>query len=275
MEIKEYNLQTKDNIKLYTKLWLPDGHQKAGIIVIHSVGDHSGRYENIPGYFLKDHFVVLTYDLRGHGKSEGKRGHVSNYSLLLNDLKLVIKYFNKKAPNLPLFLYGHGMGGALALNHCVFKSSVDGVIVTSLWLKKIKNAKASKLKWLKFLSKVLPNYRFELKIKSGYLTQDCDKVDEYRNDSYVFKNVTVTFFKEVYLACLNLISNRYKINLPVLLMHGNKDKISSFYTSKIFASNTKNINCKIWDNMYHELHNEPEHEQVFEYVKNWLYTIFW
>ena len=273
---EEIYLPAKDQVKLYTQLWLPQGHQKAGIILIHGIGDYCERYENITKYFVENNFVVFMFDLRGHGKSEGKRGYIKEYSTLLNDIDIIVKEFVKRNPDIPLFLYGQGVGGSLALNYCInYNKYIRGAIVASPWMKLIKNSNHLKLKLVYFLARIFPSCHVNLNINSDYLSHNIEIVKQYQTDPLILKKVTLSFFAETHKGCLSVLSNRYKINVPVLLMHGRKDKISLYKSSKAFASNTKNFTAKIWNGMYHELHNEPENKEIFDFVKEWILTIIW
>ncbi len=276
MHKEEIYLSAEDRAKLYSQLWLPEGHQKAGIILIHGIGDYCERYKNIAKYFIENNFVVYVFDLRGHGKSEGRRGHIKKYGLLLSDIDIIVKEFVKKNPDIPIFLYGQGVGGSLALNYCInYNKYITGAIVSSPWMKLIKNSNHLKLKLIYFLSWLFPLRYVNLNINSDYLTHSKGIVKQYQTDPLILKKVTASFFTETHKGCLNALSNRYKINVPVLLMHGRKDKISSYKSSKAFASNTNKFTVKIWNGMYHELHNEPQNKEIFDFAKEWILTNIW
>src|SRR3989304_812845 len=140
MVMVEQYISNGDSLNIYTQDYKPVRQVEAGIVIIHDLGDHCRRYSNICYYFANKNYEVIAFDLRGHGKSQGKRGGIKDISELFNDINLVVKQFFAKSRGIPLFLYGHGFGGSLALNYYMkYNRFINGIIVSSPWYNLIKN----------------------------------------------------------------------------------------------------------------------------------------
>ena len=129
----EFKLETADNLELFARKWLPDSEALAVICLIHGKGEHSGRYLNAASTLTDAGYILLTFDLRGHGKSQGRRGFSPSYEALMDDISLLLNEAVNRFPNLPHFLYGHSLGGNLVLNYALRrKCRLSGVIASSI-----------------------------------------------------------------------------------------------------------------------------------------------
>ncbi len=126
MNHKEGTFQGFDGIQLFYQSWLPDEDPKASIIIVHGGGDHSGRFGNVVNYLLPEKFAVFAFDWRGHGRSPGVRGHINSWNELSDDLSKFIHLVNEFHSNIPLFLFGHSMGGAIVLDYCLREAVGEG-----------------------------------------------------------------------------------------------------------------------------------------------------
>jgi alpha-beta hydrolase superfamily lysophospholipase len=132
MQHNEYELHSTDGLALSGQEWVPDGEIKGLVCIVHGLGEHSNRYAHLSRHFLSKGFVLSTFDLRGHGKSNGPRGHSPSLEAILDDLSLFLEDAKNRHPNRPIFLYGHSLGGNLVLNYTIRNSpSIKAMIVTS------------------------------------------------------------------------------------------------------------------------------------------------
>src|SRR5689334_17538390 len=128
---EEIELVTHDQLKLYGRLWRCGAKPSATIVVVHGFGEHSGRYNHVAAWFCDAGMDAITFDLRGHGKSEGPRGHYSHYSDLIRDLELVLGRAES-----PKFLYAHSFGGQIVLRAGTeVKLPVLGAFISSPWIR--------------------------------------------------------------------------------------------------------------------------------------------
>ena len=108
--MKDFEILTKDRLHLKGKYWQP-AEPKAALCIVHGLGDHMMRHAHVASYLCDNHIAVFLYDQRGHGTSDGKRGHMPSYNALLDDVEAVLKKAKEEHLEVPLFLYGHSMGG--------------------------------------------------------------------------------------------------------------------------------------------------------------------
>src|SRR5271155_2393190 len=102
------------NPSLFLRSAPAGGNTKADVLLTHGLGEHSAKYGHVAGFFAQNGYRLCTYDLRGHGRSHGRRGHVNRYAELLDDLEMVMNYY--KRDEVPMFLYGHSLGGEVTIN---------------------------------------------------------------------------------------------------------------------------------------------------------------
>jgi len=135
MDEKQFELLSDDGMALFAREWKPEGKMNGVICIVHGLGEHSGRYKKFAKTFIVNGYLVIGFDLRGHGRSCGKRGHVDSYDILMNDINCLVNKAFELYPDSPCFLYGHSMGGNLVLNYVLRRRpEVAGVIASAPWL---------------------------------------------------------------------------------------------------------------------------------------------
>lgn len=271
----QHKWKVNDEISLFAQSWNPDDKPKAVIVLVHGLGEHSGRYNWWATKFTEHGYSLLAFDLRGHGKSDGKRGSVTSVKTFLKDIHFIIEKSESIYNNVPKIIYGHSMGGNLVLYYAIKKKlSVKGIIVTSPWLRLTFDPSVLKVFFGKLVSLFFPNFITSSDLIAENLSHDSEVVVNYKNDPLVHDKITANLFFDIQKKGELILKNKYKLNLPLLLMHGEKDNITSHKASRRFASNTSYLtHYKQWDGMFHELHNETCKEEVFVYILNWLSVI--
>src|SRR5664279_3643884 len=128
----ENGWKTKDGIDIFAQYWRPESAPKAVVVLIHGLGEHSSRYQHVAQYFTQAGYALSTMDLRGHGRSVGSRGHFPSFDIVMRDINQLLDETQKIFPDLPIFLYGHSLGGALVLYYgYAQKRTLRGMIVTA------------------------------------------------------------------------------------------------------------------------------------------------
>ena len=120
MKHSEGSFNGSGNLKIFYQNWSPESDSRAVIALVHGVGEHSGRYMNVVNYFVPLGYTVYGFDHRGHGKSEGKRGHVMNWSEFSDDVGTYIQTIQTECVIQPIFLMGHSLGGLVVLSGMIF-----------------------------------------------------------------------------------------------------------------------------------------------------------
>lgn len=269
---KEFRWKTKDNIELYGQYWSPDDKPKAVLCLIHGMGEHSSRYVHLAAYLVSEQYATLTFDQRGHGKSGGKRGHTTSYNALLDGIDELLRKAKEEFLNLPLFLFGHSMGGNLVLNYGLRrKPSVRGIIASSPWLKLAFQPPALQVKIAKLVNSFWPSFTQSTRLDKSAVSRDKTVVEAYSCDPLVHDYISSNMFLSIHEAGLWALENASSFPVPLLLYHGSGDKITSHKASQEFVSKIKNgYTFRIWDGFYHESHNEPEKSEVFSFLTSWL-----
>jgi alpha-beta hydrolase superfamily lysophospholipase len=242
------------------------------VCLVHGLGEHSGRYVHVVGSLIQAGYTLISFDIRGHGKSEGQRGHIPSYDALMKDVSSLLEVVNEQFPQLPFFLYGHSLGGNLVLNYVLrCQSHLKGVIVTAPWLRLAFEPPAFKIALGKITNYIWPSFSQKNGLDTKALSHVPEVVYAYENDPLVHDRISARMFISIYQAGYWALEHASEFSLPLLLVHGGDDKIISVEASREFAGKiTENGTFKIWDNLYHEIHNEPEKEEVFKFLIDWL-----
>ncbi len=269
---KTYQWKTKDKKTLFAQCWKPDEESKKTILLIHGLGEHSGRYERWAKLFVEEGFNFLTFDLRGHGRSSGKRAYAKSLDILLDDIDLLFTKAEKMFKNSKFVLYGHSMGGNLVLNHVICRNHpVDALIASSPWLKLPKEPPGPVLAIASIASRFFPKLTLKSNLDLNNRSHDPEVEKEFQKDPLNFKKISFRLFNEMYKAGYHASRNVYKINYPFLLMHGTEDKITSHRASENYVMNTSSkTKLKLWEGQYHELHNELIYKEIFDFIIDWL-----
>jgi alpha-beta hydrolase superfamily lysophospholipase len=249
----------------------PGDNVRAVILLVHGLGDHIQRYSHWVNMFMEKKIGFVGMDLPGHGLSDGKRGNIKNYSLISEMLDIMISEYKKTFPGIPVFLYGHSLGGGIVIEYILKKSpSITGAIVTSPWLRLTFEPNRIKLMLSKTLKSLFPALVQPSGLIASHISHNKEVVDNYISDPLVHDKISVGLFHSAVSAAGYSLNNAANLKTPLLLIHGSDDLITSPEGSREFASKTKLVELKIWDGGYHELHNEPFKDEVFSYIIRWI-----
>lgn len=269
---KTFQITTTDHLQLSGEYQIPDKELKGSVIILHGMGEHYGRYKHVSEYFCSIGYATIGMDHRGHGKSEGKRGHTPSYEQLMRDIDVLFKKAKELFDGLPVILYGHSMGGNLAANYVIRRQpDIKALILTDPYFKLAFDPPAWKVALGKISAGILPTLTQPTGLETEALSRDQSVVEAYKNDPLVHDKITSSFFVNVHTAGPYAIDHADKINIKTLVMHGTADRLTSIEGTRMFAQNNPAlITLKIWDGLYHEIHNEPEKQQVFDFISQWL-----
>ncbi|MEI6457222.1 MAG: lysophospholipase, partial [bacterium] len=240
--------------------------------LIHGLSDHAGRYRHVGSFFADSGYTMIIPDLRGHGRSFGKRGHFPSFDIVMEDISLFMAEARRRHPEMPVILYGHSMGGNLVLNYLIRNMPrVAGAIVTSPWLRL--NLKPALYKAILAISanRFFPSMTRPDGIIPSFLSHDEEVVRKYIADPLVHSLISVRTYLEISRAGEYALKHAEKIGCPLLLMHVTDDRLTSFVASREFSNRVvANITFKAWEGLYHELHNEIEKDEVLGFIRDWL-----
>ncbi len=267
-----FTLTTSDGLQLNGAFFTPQGEIKGVIVLIHGMGEHFGRYKHVVDFFLSIQYAVAGMDYRGHGTSQGKSGHISAYEQLMDDTGLLLKKAGELFKGLPLIMYGHSLGGNIAANYVLRRQpALKGLIITAPYFKLAFDPPGWKVALSKIMAKILPALTLPTGLELAALSRSQSVIDAYKSDPLVHDKISASFFINVHAAGLYAIEHAGELKTKTLAMHGLADRITSYLGTTAFAQNNPQmIELKLWDGLYHEIHNEEEKQQVFEYIAVWL-----
>ena len=267
--MKNFTLQISKDILLSGKGW-ETKDAKANLILIHGAGEHIGRYTHWARYFNEQKINVFGTDHFGHGNSPGSRGHLPEYAIYLNEVNTLILKIREEFPGLPLILYGHSMGGNIVLNWILEnKKSYDYAILSGPWIRLKLVPPKWKIHLMNLLGGLLPALSQKNELNPEWISRDKKVVENYINDPLVHSYITLSAAKALFERADLLNHYNKQINEKVLLIHGLEDKITDPEASKEFANRT-GVDFYGAEGLFHEIHNEPEQIEIFNYICNWL-----
>ncbi|WP_337044185.1 alpha/beta hydrolase [Emticicia sp. 17c] len=258
--------------KIFYQQWLPNQETKGMIALVHGLGEHSSRYQHLASYVNSHNLGLIAVDLYGHGQTTGKRGHADSMEAYMEQIGRLLELAKQAAPDKPVFLYGHSMGGALVLNYLFrHKPSINGVIVTAPAIRPGFEVPKPLLIIGKIARAIAPSFTQANSLDLENLSHDREVIEKYKADPLVHNQVSGMVGITLIEWGEWLLHNAKHTPLPLLLMHGTDDHLTSYEASKLFVSQlTGDVTFKTWQNLYHEIHNEFEKQQVFDYTWQWL-----
>jgi len=269
----ESNWKSSDGLTLFVQGWEPDVLPlKAVVCLVHGVGEHSGRYAHVAEAFAKEGYALFAADLRGHGKSEGLKGHADSIETLMNDVDVLLKQAKIRYPGLSVFLYGHSLGGILALHYGLKrKPDLKGMLVTSPALHSSLEQQPYKVLAAKILGTLMPKVTIASGLDVAAISHDAEVIKAYNNDPLVHDKISVGFGKILLQVCKFNLDHASEFPLPLLLMHGKADAIAFPSSSIEFAQQLDGLcTLVLWEDVFHELHNESIKKEVFKTLTDWM-----
>lgn len=267
----EYFVNGPYRCKFFFREFTAENTAKANILVAHGLSDHGGRFLFVAEKLAEAGFNVFIPDLRGNGLSDGIRGHFDSARQMLDDITFFISEIRKKN-ELPVILYGQSMGGNIVLAYALnFPENINAAVASSPWLRLANPPAKMLVKISPFLAKMLPKFKIPNGLKSSDLTHDKQIDEAYDNDPLIHWKITFSTFYHITNQGEDSIQSASNLKIPVLLMHGDSDNITSFAASEQFRANSgKSLTFVPWKGMFHELHNEPVKDEVMKTVVDWL-----
>jgi alpha-beta hydrolase superfamily lysophospholipase len=265
-------LKTKENLRLHARCWEPEDEAQGVLCLVHGLGEHSGRYAHFADYLNRAGYAVLSFDLRGHGLSEGQRGHSPSFDTFMDDVGMLLEEAGRRFEGLPCFLYGHSLGGLLVLNYVLRRRpELAGVIATGPGLRTSLTRQTAKIAFVQAAGELLPQFSLSTGLHPESISRDSSVVQAYRDDPLVHQVSTLRMAKTTLQSIPWAFEHASEFDAPLLLMHGTADQLTypegtQEFAQKVFCECT----VKLWEGLYHEIHNEPEKDEVFAYTVDWM-----
>ncbi|HJV18191.1 MAG TPA: alpha/beta hydrolase [Bacillales bacterium] len=253
--------------------WEAEGEAKAVIVMVHGAMEHHRRYGWLIEMWRISGFHVIMGDLPGQGMTtRSRRGHIDAFDEYIYEVKDWIQAAYRY--ELPVFLLGHSMGGLISIRLLQEEHlNLAGVILSSPCLGLVKTP-SKFLNMISFgLNVIYPSLRMNSGLTVQMATRNLDVQEADSNDTLYVTKVSIRWYRELTAAMKLAFENLEKVqDLPMLLMQGGDDKIVKNASVKEWFNRAplSEKRFKEWAKCYHEIFNEPEREEVFEYAKDFV-----
>jgi lysophospholipase len=251
---------------------------KRALLIIHGQGEHGGRYQHFAHYLGEEYDLIVAPDLRGHGRSEGIRGHVERFDEYIDDALLAWNWIRKHVPeDAKVDWFGHSMGGLVSLRTFLYRNDLTAshLIISSPLIGLKVPVPFVKLAAAKVLSRVWGSLQMPTGLDASLVSHDQNVVDAYLKDRLNHSVATPRFFFSMKEAMENLVSSdlRLPANTRLMFQIAGEDGLVDAEAAKGFYSGIKHADKKLisYPGLYHEIFNETVKENVFEDLKAWLH----
>jgi len=266
----ERGLAAADGTHLHVVDWIGDASCGNGVVLMHGIGEHCGRYAHVARFFNECGWSVRTYDHRGHGRSGGARGDVPDSDAVLRDAKTVFDDFSRQFEAPPL-LFGHSMGGLFAARFATGAlSPLRGLILSSPALA-VPMSAAQKL-LLGILGAIAPGFGVPTGLQTRYLSHDPAVEMAYKKDPLVHGKITARLLRSMLSYVEYAQTHASRLDIPTLMVVAGDDRLVDASGSDAFFSRLQPGIGTIYryPGYYHEIFNETGKERVFSDVRRWL-----
>jgi alpha-beta hydrolase superfamily lysophospholipase len=261
------------SLKLFYRTWQPDTAPKAVVPIIHGAGEHIDRYPHLIRALLAAGYGAAGFDLRGHGRSEGQRGHINSWDEYREDVRQFLDRVRVDFPGLPLFLYAHSLGSLIAMDYILhYPEGLRGAVISGNSLEPTDAAPPHLVLIVRVFSRILPATLLTMPLPGASLSRDPQVAAAYDEDPLVHWQRSLRWGAESLRTIQWIWAHAGQFSLPVLFVHGEADPLVSPQGARRFyeqiASSDKTLN--IYPESLHEPHNDLDHAQVTGDIVAWL-----
>ncbi len=277
MKHREGSFKGIGDAEIFYQAWEPASSIRAVFVLAHGAAEHSGRYARFGEHFAARGYAVAALDQPGHGRSPGERGHIDSFSEFVTTLDLFREKVSADYAGKPLVLLGHSMGGLIACNYLLqYQEAFAGCILSGPAIDTDLKPGFFQNLFIRFLAAYFPNVGV-LQLDASGVSRDPEEVEAYVNDPLNYRGkLSARLVRELFGAMGEVQSRAGEITVPLLLLHGGADSMTSPAGSRLLeeraGSSDKTLN--IYPGLYHEIFNEPEREQVFADILVWCESLF-
>ncbi|MCC5631165.1 alpha/beta hydrolase [Nostoc sphaeroides CHAB 2801] len=275
MSRREGRFQGVGGLDLYYQSWHLEGKVRAILTIVHGLGGHSDRYNNIVQHLIPKQYAVYALDLRGHGRSSGQLGYINAWSEFCEDLGAFLELIQTQNPGCPIFLLGHSLGGVIILDyilrHPQQASVLQGAIALAPSLGKV-GVSPIRLLLGKMLSRVWPRFSLNTGIDLSAGSRDPQVLAASAQDTLRHTLATARLATEFFATLDWINAHVADWQLPLLILHGGADRVALPAGSDIFYQRVK---CKDklrieYPGAYHEIQSDLNYREVLADLEDWL-----
>jgi alpha-beta hydrolase superfamily lysophospholipase len=268
---EEEFLDRDNEVRWFIRSASPVAAPRARVIGTHGLGEHSNRFGHVAAELVARGYRVVAWDLRGHGRSTGVRGDVQDYGHLLEDLGAVRERY--MVPGLPLFLYGHSLGGQITLRY-LETTGVDcrGAIAASPWLRLAFTPPWWKLALAKLAMRLWPSFVQPTGHHWQKLSRDFTHLSTFPDLDLVHHGISARMYFAVRTAGEQALAEAGGVRVPLFLLHGDADPVTSHRSTCEFFERvgSEDKTLRIFPENRHETHNDLDRAQVIGAIGDWI-----
>ena len=274
MDHREGRLRGAGGVDLFYQRWCPEGPPRAVVLVVHGILEHSGRYGNLVDALVPRGYALYAFDLRGHGQSGGRRGHLDRWDEIVGDLGAALRLVRNHEAGRPLFLLGHSLGGMIVLNYMLRERPTDlaGVVVSGPALAVGYSALMQGL--ARVLSRVAPRVVIpDPPLTADTISRDPAVVAAYKADPLKLPGTTTRFGAESLAAIRWTAAHAAEFPaVPLLIIHGGADRLVPPEGSRRFFAAVPGSDKTYheYPGGYHESFNDTNRAHALADVESWL-----
>lgn len=254
-----------DGVHELRRVWEPEGEVRGAIVVVHGLGEHSGRYERTGSLLADAGFSVRSFDLIGFGATGGRRAYVENWSVLLDQVETHMSA--ARETGLPVILLGHSLGGLISLEYALSERVAPDLLVVSA------PALSAGAAWQKMMAPVVgaigPKLMLPNGLKGEQLSRDSAVGEQYFADPLVLTKTSARFGAEMFAAMDRTNAATASLDVPTLVIHGGMDTIVPPPATAHLAS-LPGVERELYPTLRHESFNEPEGPDVVADIVEWI-----
>jgi alpha-beta hydrolase superfamily lysophospholipase len=261
------------DLDIFYQCWLPEDEVKAVLLVVHGLAEHSGRYMNLVNHFVPAGYNVYGLDHPGHGRSAGQRVYVNRFEDYTDTLGIFTQFVLQENPDKPLILIGHSMGGLISALYLIeHQKDFEAAVLSGPLIKTTDNAPPLLAFIGRLLSILMPRAGL-VQLEADGVSRDPAVVEAYNKDPLVFTGkITARLGSELLNAVQRINAEASRITLPLLILQGSADRLVHPSGAQILYDKVGSAQkeLKMYDGFFHEVFNEPEHEQVMKDIEKWM-----
>ncbi|MEM9040558.1 MAG: lysophospholipase [Actinomycetota bacterium] len=256
---------TDDGREQLRRRWLVDA-PRAAMLLVHGIGEHTGRYEHVGAAFAAVGIDVIAHDQRGFGRTTGPRGHVDSFDHYLDDVEILLA--ERRTHDVPVILMGHSLGGLISTTYLVSDRRQPDLAVLSA------PALAAELPgWQRAIAPIAGAIAPKLKIPADFdgsvLSRDEEVQQAYENDPLRVPSSTARLGREILSAMSATGASLRRLRVPTYVLHGSDDTLVPPSASAPLGE-LPGVERKLWPGLRHEALNEPEKDDVIAEIISWL-----
>lgn len=263
-------------LKLYYQGWYPEEPTQAMVLLVHGLGGHGGLFQHAVEYLVPQGYEVYALDLRGHGRSQGQRGHINSWREFREDLHAFVQHIRMARSCCPFILWGHSLGGTIVLDYVLRQGDqVQGLIASAPALGKV-GISPKKILIGRALSRIAPRFSMTLGDREKLASQTSAIVSAYFKDPLRHEVASARLASEFFATVDWIYRNASQLQIPLLLMHGMDDQVTLPEGSRAFFQRViyPDKEHREYPGSYHDLCVEMDYQEIFKDLESWLVQHF-